>query len=404
MDIFRWLRICFINLLIVATLGILLRYKIAFSLPFTDQKHVLHSHSHFAFTGWVTQTLLVLMVFYLQKHQLSNIFKKYKYLLLLNLVSAYGMLVSFILQGYALFSISFSTLSIFTAFFFAYRYWKDLNRLSNTGSAHHWFKAALVFNVLSSLGAFSLAALMITKMASQKLYLSSVYYFLHFQYNGWFFFAGMGLFVYAAKLQSDKQIKKIFWLFAVSCVPAYFLSILWAAIHPLIYWLVVLAALAQTIAWLLFVQVIFKNIEHIKNNFPKYSHWLLALSCIACSIKITLQLFSVVPYLSKLAFGFRPIVIGYLHLVLLGVITLFLLGYIVSLQIIKTTKGTRMGIGIFVGGIFLNELLLMIQGVAAISNMMVPFLNEALLAAALTLFGGIMVLNFSLKKQSTIVI
>ena len=399
MDIYRWLRICFFNLLIVATLGILLRYKIAFSLPFIDQKHVLHSHSHFAFTGWITQTLLVLMVYYLQKHQLSNVFKKYNYLLLLNLASAYGMLISFILQGYALFSISFSTLSIFTAFVFAYRYWKDLNSLPNTGSTHHWFKAALVFNVLSSLGAFSLAALMITKLASQKLYLSSVYYFLHFQYNGWFFFAGMGLFFYAAKLQSQKNIKNIFWLFAVSCVPAYFLSILWAAIHPLLYWMVVLAALAQTIAWILFVQLIFKNIGHIKNNFLKYSHWLLALSIIACSIKITLQLFSVVPYLSKLAFGFRPIVIGYLHLVLLGVITLFLLGYIVSLQIIKITKGVRLGIGIFVGGIFLNELLLMIQGVFAISNTIIPFLNEALLVAAFTLFSGMLVLNISLKKQ-----
>ena len=166
MDIYRWLRICFFNLLLVATLGILLRYKIAFSLPFIDQKNVLHSHSHFAFTGWITQTLLVLMVYYLQQQQFSNIFKKYKSLLLLNLFSAYGMLVSFILQGYALFSISFSTLSIFTAFVFAYRYWKDLNRLLNPGNKHLWFKAALVFNVLSSLGAFSLAALMITDRKS----------------------------------------------------------------------------------------------------------------------------------------------------------------------------------------------------------------------------------------------
>ncbi len=398
MDIFRWLRICFFNLLLVAALGILLRYKIAFSLPFIDQKHVLHSHSHFAFTGWVTQTLLVLLVYYLQQQQLSDAFKKYKTLLLLNLISAYGMLISFILQGYALFSISFSTLSIFTAFVFAYRYWKDLNRLSNTGITHHWFKAALIFNVLSSLGAFSLAALMMLKLANQKLYLSSVYYFLHFQYNGWFFFAGMGLFFYTVKMQADKHTKKIFWLFAVSCVPAFFLSILWAAIHPLLYFAVVLAALAQTTAWILFVQLIFKNITLVKNNFTKYSHWLLALSGIACSIKIILQLFSVIPYLSKLAFGFRPIVIGYLHLVLLGVITLFLLGYIVSLQIIKTTGGTKMGIGIFVGGIFLNELLLMIQGVGAISNTMIPFLNEALLTAALVLFSGMLILNLSLKR------
>ena len=57
---------------------------------------------------------------------------------------------------------------------------------------------------------------------------------------------------------------------------------------------------------------------------------------------------------------------------------------------------------IFVGGIFLNELLLMIQGVGAISNTMIPFLNEFLLVAALVLFSGMVVLNFSLKKQEPI--
>ena len=234
MNLYRWLRICFFNLLLVAALGILLRYKIAFSLPFIDQKHVLHSHSHFAFTGWVTQTLLVLMVYYLQKQQLANAFAKYKILLFLNLFSGYGMLISFILQGYGLFSISFSTLSIFTAFAFAYTYWKDLKKFHDTGIAHLWFKAALIFNVLSSLGAFSLAALMILKLANQKLYLSAVYYFLHFQYNGWFFFACMGLFLFQAKLLTTKVSNNIFWLFSLACVPAFFLSILWAAIHPLL--------------------------------------------------------------------------------------------------------------------------------------------------------------------------
>ncbi len=398
MNCYRWIRFSFFNLLLVSTLGILLRYKIAFSLPFIDQKNVLHSHSHFAFTGWVTQTLMVLFVYYLQKQQLTNVFTKYKYLFLLNLVCAYGMLVSFILQGYGLFSISFSTLSIFVSFVFAFTYWKDLNRISNAGITHHWFKSALLFNVLSSIGAFSLAALMILKLANQKLYLSSVYYFLHFQYNGWFFFACMGLFFYASKLHTAPHAKKIFWLFAASCIPAYFLSILWAAIHPLLYWLVVLASLVQTTGWVFFIKLLLSHVSYLKENFLKTSGWIFKLAVFACSIKIILQQLSVIPFLSKLAFGFRPIVIGYLHLVLLGVITLFLLGYLVSSQIIKTDQKTFLGIGIFVGGIFLNELLLMIQGIGAISSIMIPYLNEFLLLAAGVLFTGLLVVNLSLKK------
>jgi hypothetical protein len=134
--------------------------------------------------------------------------------------------------------------------------------------------------------------------------------------------------------------------------------------------------------------------------FTKNAGWLLLLSLTACTIKIALQQFSVIPFLSTLAFGFRPIVIGYLHLVLLGVITLFLVGYIVSTRLIAAGKITMYGIVIFVAGIFLNELLLMTQGVGAISDVMIPNLNIALFIVALIMFSGLLVLNLSLRKRS----
>ena len=105
------------------------------------------------------------------------------------------MLVCFFMQGYAFFSISFSTLSVFVSYFFAAYYWKDLNRMNGKKVSHWWFKAALVFSVMSSFGAFALAYMMANKIMVQTLYLASIYFFLHFQYNGWFFFAGMGLLV-----------------------------------------------------------------------------------------------------------------------------------------------------------------------------------------------------------------
>ena len=400
MNLYRWIRCCFFNLLLVSILGVLMRYKIAYSLPFIDQKNVLHSHSHFAFTGWVTQALLVLLVYYLEKQQLQDVFKKYHSLLLLNLVCAYGMLISFILQGYALASISFSTFSIVVAFVFAVRYWRDLSRISDPGTTHMWFKASLFFNVLSSLGAFSLAALMMLKLANQKLYLASVYYFLHFQYNGWFFFACMGLFIFAAKLHKARGGLTIFWLMAASCIPAYLLSILWAAINPVVYSLVVIASLVQSFGWIFFVKWILQHKLALKQNFALHSGWILKLSLIACSIKIILQQLSVIPSLSKMAFGFRPIVIGYLHLVLLAVITLFLLGYMISAKIVGTGRAGLWGIAIFVAGIFLNELLLMTQGLTAITGMMIPYLNESLLFAALVLFSGLLLFNISLRKNN----
>ena len=131
-----------------------------------------------------------------------------------NLFTAYGMLISFTIQGYATWSISFSTLSIFTSYAFTVVYWKDLNSLPKNVS-RLWFKAALFFNVISSLGVFLLAFMMATKMVHQNWYLASVYFFLHFQYNGWFFFACMGLLV--ARIEHivfiPKQLTLIFWLF-----------------------------------------------------------------------------------------------------------------------------------------------------------------------------------------------
>jgi len=129
----RWLRISFFNLLLVAFVGIILRYKIAFSLPIVDQKNLLHGHSHFAFGGWITQVLMVLLVHYLSQHKGEVVFKKYRWLLYGNLVSAYGMLILFPIQGYAVGSIIFSTLSIINSYFFAAKYWKDLNSLPPGG-------------------------------------------------------------------------------------------------------------------------------------------------------------------------------------------------------------------------------------------------------------------------------
>src|SRR5580765_6316496 len=127
----NWLKISLVNLMLVAFMGIVLRYKIAFSLPFIDEKYLLHSHSHFAFAGWITQALMALMVQWLSQYKGIGVYKKYRWLLYSNLITAYGMLISFILVGYAFWFILFSTLSIFVSYSFAILFWKDLRTLEN---------------------------------------------------------------------------------------------------------------------------------------------------------------------------------------------------------------------------------------------------------------------------------
>ena len=400
----RLLQISFLNLLIVSLLGVTLRYKIAFSFPYLDQKYLLHGHSHFAFAGWLTHVLMVLMVQYLSQYKGNKVYKDYQWLLTGNCLTAYGMLIFFPLQGYGLGSIIFSTLSIFVSYFFAIRYWKDLDNLPTKNPSHYWFKAALLFSALSSIGAFSLAFMMATKTMHQTWYLAAVYFFLHFQYNGWFFFAGMGLLIskIGKLFSTNKQLKTIFWLFCLACVPAYFLSALWMPMPAFIYLLVIAAAIAQVIAWSLLVRLMISNKAAIKFVLNDKGRWLLLLAGMALTIKLLLQLGSTHPALSQLAFGFRPIVIGYLHLVLLGVITIFILGYIISMDLIARGKYFMPGIRIFIAGIIINEILLMLQGALGLSYSIVPFINESLFVAALCMFSGILLFNINTHDKSSV--
>ena len=398
--LFRWLKISLINLLIVASLGVTLRYKILYSLPFVDQKHLLHGHSHFAFAGWITQAIMALLVSYLVKQPGAGNYKKYSWLLYANLVTAYGMLIAFPIEGYGLFSIIFSTASILVSYAFAFFYWRDLNKLGRGLAAHVWFKAAVLFYALSSLGAFALTIMMVAKVIHQNWYLAAEYFYLHFQYNGWFFFACMGLLTafVSRNTVSENILRKIFWLFAFAIGPAYFLSALWMDIPVWVYILVIIAAIAQIIGWLWFVSLFKKNWDLLRPKISIASKYILACSAVALTAKLFLQLASTIPSLSDLAFGFRPIVIGYLHLVLLGVITLFILGSMFSEDYFYDNKRNVTGVFIFAGAVILNEALLMIQGVAAITYTSIPFINEMLLGTACLLFTGALLMVLTRKN------
>ena len=399
-----WLKTSIINLLLVAILGLLMRYKIGFEFPFLDQKHLQHSHSHFAFSGWISHTLMVLMIGFLEykiKKTEIQFIKKYNLLLITNLICSYGMLISFIIQGYGAISILFSTFSIVIACVFTYLYFKDLKLISEEDLSKNWFKASLFFNVLSSLGTFALAYMMVSKNIQQNEYLSSIYFYLHFQYNGWFFFACMGLLISFLQLKKAENLffNKTFWLFFVSCIPAYFLSTLWLKLPTWIYVLTLLSALIQTVTWFKFLFVIIKLKSNFLEKYPLVLRYILFFVGVALSLKFILQLGSTIPALSQLAFGFRPIVIAYLHLVLLAIISLFLLFYIYANQFLTFNKQIKNGIIIFSVGVLLNEIILAIQGIASFSYTLIPFVNEMLFGAAIILVSGIGIIVFySLKK------
>ena len=397
-----WIRFSIFNLLLVAFLGLLMRYKIGFEFPLLDQKSLQHSHSHFAFAGWVSHTLMTLLISFLQKHDLKNniAFKKYNSILIGNLICSYVMLFSFIIQGYGAVSITFSTLSIFASYWFAYVFFKDCKQIETKSTAVKWFKAAIFFNVISSLGTFALAYMMATKNIHQNEYLASIYYYLHFQYNGWFFFACMGLLLDYLKVttSSNRIYSQSFILLFWSCIAGYFLSTLWLDLPLWIYIITAISAVVQVIIWYLLFKTIIKENKSIFVNLPGYLKYLIIFISLALSVKFLLQLGSTIPAVSELAFGFRPIVIAYLHLILLAIISLFLLFYVYANNFVVINKKTILGLILFSLGVILNEVVLGIQGVASLSYTLIPFINESLFGIALLLFTSILWTTFFTKK------
>lgn len=391
-----WLKFSIFNLFIVGLLGALMRFKIGFSFPYFDQKHIQHAHSHFAFVGWITHTLYVLIINFIQTKTPISYYKQYKTLLIANLICAYGMLFSFSIQGYGLFSIAFSTITIIIGCFFAYYFFKDFKLIEGKHPSIQWFKAALWFNIISSIGTFYLAYMLASKNFDEKWYLASVYFFLHFQYNGFFIFTCFGLLYDKIKrvLPTFTHHNSIFRLFFISFIPAYFLSTLWAKLPVWLYVIVVLAAFMQVIGWIKFLIKI-KNSLASLTKLSKLMRYLFYLVAIAFSIKLLLQLGSTIPVVSDLAFGFRPIVIAYLHLVLLAVISIFLLTYMYSTKLLKNTRLSIFALILFVFGVFLNEFVLGVQGIASFSYFAIPAVNETLFGVSVLLLIALITLVLS---------
>lgn len=402
MYVFRsWSKWVLLNLGIVAAAGVLLRYKILFPLPVFDFKNLLHAHSHFAFSGWVSLGLFVGIAAVLAQHTQLKL-SVYSKLFALAQVAAFGMLLTFPFMGYKAPSIAFSTLSIFISYSFTWFAWKDINRSSLSKLVAVYFKAGLSFYSLSSIGAFYLAWLMASKTGTQNWYIGSVYFFLHFQYNGWFLFAVLGLFFHQLQrwpvVFNKQKLPVIFHILFASCFPAVLLSMLWMQLPAWLYWLSVATALAQLAALGLLWKFILPLWKVLRVQLHPVTRWLWLFAFVALSGKFLLQALSVIPALSYLAFGFRPIVIGYLHLIFLGFASFFILGYMIQQQLLPVTL-SRPGILLFTGGALLNEIFLLAMGIAALDYRGLPVMNYFLLGAALMIFTGLVLLLASCHRK-----
>lgn len=365
-DLKTHIRTAMAFVIVAAVLGVLLR-----SFPVVElsikYKFFVHTHSHIALLGWVYVALTTL----LYKLYLSNLNldRKYYRIFWFTQLTLVGMLLTFPFMGYALFSIIFSTLFLLASYWFAWFFVKNTPATLRKTNSYKCIRAALWYLVLSSLGPWTLGAIMNTLGAESVWYRLAIYFYLHFLYNGWMIMALVGIFFYLLEQQQinviDKTFKRFFWNFNLGIVLSFFLSTLFA--QPMISFYVLggLGALLQLFAFGILSKVIFGLKGKLDALFSSFQKELLITAIILMVIKMLLQLLMAIPYFANLAATYLDFTIGYLHWTFLGVVTIGIFFFLDYFKMLKIAKKAYL---IYLLGFVITEALIFYKGIAAWLN------------------------------------
>ncbi len=357
-------------LLMVAVIGTLLRSVSYLPLPF-EYAHLVHAHSHTAFQGWVYLAMhLLLTDAFIPSEKVEK--GKYALQFKLTVPIVMGILVSFSLQGYGVFSIVFSTLFQLLNYWFIFRFFKDTKNGSSDEKqplSLRFVKAGLLFGVLSTLLPYAIGVASAKGFNGTELYQSLVYTFLHLQYNGWFLLVVLGLlfhFFDEVRLHyHPKHGNFLFWLTCSSVLPAISLSLLGMDFAPSILPIAFLSALLTGLALLYFFRCIPFYQLFLKTRKKHWFNLLFYTFLVAFIVKLALQVVSVFPIFEKYAFFNKFIIIAYLHLTLLGAISNFFLALFIQKKWLVLHFWVKLGILFFLVGFAISEILLAATGLGA---------------------------------------
>ncbi len=367
----NWINWALFNLVIVALLGVVLRSKMLFSLKIINFSNLLNAHSHFALGSWVTLALMILMVYDILPSPLNQK-RIYKWLFCGVLFTSWATLFSFSFEGSGFLSTTFSTLFILVTYVFSWIFILDIRQTPVSKPVLVLSLFSIICLVLSSIGTFSLDFLFSIHSLQAILYRDALFTYLHLQYNGFFALAVFALLFHKIESKrismtasAKKNIHRFSILLCLSILPSLFLSFLWQDPHILLRIIAISGSFLVLLTLTWFVITVRSLAREFKTlNAP--IRYLLFLSMTAFSLKMFLQMFTVLPVIGNAVFGDRPMIIGFLHLVFLGFVTLFLLAYFVQENLLDSKDiFTRAALIIFSAGVVFNEVMLMGQGLGA---------------------------------------
>ncbi len=343
-------------------MGLLLRFTAVFPIELMDYGFMRQGHSHVAFLGWGYLALMVLLVkVFLPEGTLER--KVYRWNLWLTTISVAGMIFSFPLTGYKTISIALLMLFLVFSCWLVLLFLKDFRKTGPQGVSRSFIYGGFFFYLLSGIGPLALGPIVIM-FGKTAVYYLAVYYYLHFLYNGFFVFAIFGLvykFMEGEKGQKENPNGRKFFLFlSIACVPAYALSALWLNPPAYVFLIGGFAALMQLIGLIYFLF----DFRTLSQGFKGIVKMLFLLAMTSFVLKLTMQALSALPLLAMKTYQAKSyVVIGYIHLVVLGFISAFLLTWMLKEKVLnRTRKVAKIGIWIFFVGFFGSEAILFSKG------------------------------------------
>lgn len=325
-----------------------------------NYKHFLHTHSHIALLGWLYNLILIFIGYSFFKKDI----KKFNRIFWVSQITFLGMLFSFPFQGYAFWSITFSTLYLFASYWLVIEIFRSSEGLKNQIEIK-LIRAGGIFLILSSIGPFALGAIMAKGMQESIWYSLSIYWFLHFLFNGFFYTVFLALLLTELKKRIEISTSKINWVYALtifSIIPLYAEF----AIEAIPSTWIILFAFIGSFAQLVSITILLKEIKlylgQVIQVVPKI---ILGLVLVALVLKVLFQLFASFPVLHEMVFNSKStLIIGYLHMIMLGMFSLFFIWLLIEKKMIQLNQLLKIGLVFFVVGVLLSEFLLFGQGAA----------------------------------------
>lgn len=346
--------------LLASILGLVMRAFLVFEIPVLEYRNILHTHSHLALLGWGFMILIGSIVGELEDKEL--LVKKYRVLGIGLLISILGMTGSFPVQGYGAISITFSTLFVLISYGVVFKVLKTLQKRQEGASSSWVLKLSLIGYLISTLGLWSLGPVMVTLGRMHELYFMTIQWFLHFQLNAWFVLGALGLIL----LQLEKKGYPLFlstfikWALPSTVVLTYALVVTWAEPDPVFFWINGLAVILQGIVYWIVLNRIFPAIK--KSISHPFSATLIRIGLGSLAAKAILQLLLVIPQVAVISYTIRMYVIGFLHLVLLGAMSLLVVGLASENKRLALSALGKWGWSIVVLAFLGSEVLLFGQG------------------------------------------